>query len=100
MPTSSGKMTREEAIIYCDKHLPRVPASEWIDSNNASWTPNKGWGPHFNVALWFSEFGDYFYIPIRDPVNPRDFEHIKAGVATFKRHVLIWRLIGAESRND
>ena len=85
-------MTREEAIAYCDQHLSRVTQAYPGFDN---WSEVKGWGPRFDIALWFSMYGDYFYHGGMRYSKPLDA--IVEEVQKFKRYILTWRLIGAES---
>ena len=92
---SGAKMTREEAIAYCDKHLPRVRHLNPYHEKN--WDAHQGWGHNFNEALWFSSYGDYYFGAGK---HSESFANLAEGVREHKKYMIARRLIGAKSSND
>ena len=93
MPTFSARMSRDEAIAYCDERLPRLKEC-------TKWNSEKGWGAHFHFALWFSDYEDSFFITregVAKTTQFRGFEHLPEAVEKFKRQMIAERLTGCAS---
>ena len=91
-------MTLEEAIEYCDKHLPRLVSPHDDDDSSPWWKPCHGWG-HGACNLWFPILSQPGMCNVSPGINDHNweawkFDALPGVVEHVKRKLIVLRLIG------
>jgi hypothetical protein len=91
-------VTLDEAIAYCDKHLPRLPLTDHSEGKNL-WSARVGWGLG-SCNLWFPlklEPGWAYYEDDTAPTwGKATWDELSQVVAHIKKLMVIRRLRGEQ----